>query len=258
VIGEAVKDELYPPGVDPMGTYIKIGSIYFEVIGVIKTLASGEQGDNDAHTINMPFTTMAQAYHQGEGVHWFAMTAKPGVDGTDFERRVRAALAAHHHVSPTDKLAMGSANLFEIFDKINGLFIVIALLSWIVGGMTLVAGAVGVMNIMLITVKERTREFGVRKALGATPRSVVMMVLKESIVLTMIAGLLGVAAGVGLMAIADTVLAHAERLPFGPPNVGLKTVLEAVGVLAAAGAIAGIMPASHAASIKPVEALRAE
>ncbi len=258
VIGEAVKDELYPPGVDPVGTYVKISGVYFEVVGVLKTLAAGDQGDNDAHTINMPFTTMAKAFHQGEGVHWFALTAKPGVDGTEFERRVRVALAAHHHVSPTDKLAMGSFNLFEVFDKIQGVFIVIALLSWIVGGMTLVAGAVGVMNIMLITVKERTKEFGVRKALGATPRSVILMVLKESIVLTMIAGLVGVAAGVGLMAIADTVLEHADKLPFGPPDVGIKTVLEAIAVLATAGALAGIMPAAHAASIKPVEALRAE
>jgi putative ABC transport system permease protein len=258
VIGEAVKDEIYPPGVDPLGTYIKISGLYFQVIGVVKTLAAGEQGDNDAHTINMPFTTMAKAFHRGEGVHWFALTAKPSIDGTEFERRVRAALAAHHHVSPTDKLAMGSFNLFEVFDKVQGVFVVIAFLSWIVGGMTLIAGAVGVMNIMLITVKERTKEFGVRKALGATPRSVILMVLKESIVLTMIAGLVGVAAGVGLMAIADTVLEHAEKLPFGPPNVGIKTVLEAIGVLGAAGALAGIMPAAHAASIKPVEALRAE
>jgi len=258
VIGEAVKDELYPPGVEPLGTYLKISGVYFEVVGVIKTLASGEQGDNDAHTINMPFTTLAKAFHQGEGVHWFALTAKSTVDGTEFERRVRAALATHHHVSPTDKLAMGSFNLFEVFGKIQGVFLVIALLSWIVGGMTLIAGAVGVMNIMLITVKERTKEFGVRKALGATPSSVIFMVLKESIVLTMIAGLVGVAAGVGLMAIADKVLEHADKLPFGPPNVGINTVLQAIAVLGTAGALAGIMPAAHAASIKPVEALRAE
>jgi putative ABC transport system permease protein len=258
VIGQAVRDELYPPGADPIGTYIKLNGVYFEVIGVTKTLAAGEQGDQDAHTINMPFTTMAQAFHQGEGVHWFALTASPGIDGPELERRVRAALAQHHHLSPTDKLAMGSFNLFEMFSKFQIFFTVLSLLSWTVGGMTLVAGAVGVMNIMLITVKERTKEFGVRKALGAQPRSVIVMVLKESIVLTMIAGLVGIAAGVGLLAAASSALEHVERSPFGPPDVGLKTVLEAVAVLATAGAIAGIMPASHAASIKPVEALRAE
>jgi putative ABC transport system permease protein len=258
VIGQAVRDELYAPGVDPMGTYIKINGVYFQVIGVTKTLAAGEQGDQDAHTINLPFTTMRSAFHQGDRVHWFALTASPGIDGPEFEKRVRAALAAHHRLSPTDKLAIGSFNLFEMFSKFQIFFVVLALLSWTVGGMTLVAGAVGVMNIMLITVKERTKEFGVRKALGATPRSVIAMVLKESIVLTMIAGLAGIAAGVGLLAAADSALQHVERSPFGPPNVGLGTVLQALSVLAAAGALAGIMPAAHAVSIKPVEALRAE
>jgi putative ABC transport system permease protein len=111
---------------------------------------------------------------------------------------------------------------------------------------------------MLITVKERTKEIGVRKALGATPWTVISMIMKESVVLTLIAGLVGVAAGVGLMAAADAVLEHAKDTPFGPPDVGLTTVLAAVAVLVVTGAMAGIMPASHAASIKPVEALRAE
>ncbi len=258
VIGEAVRDELYAPGVDPLGTYLKINGVYFEVIGVTHTLASGEQGDQDAHTINLPFTTAKTAFHMGDRVHWFALTAKPGTDGPELERQVRAVLAQHHHVSPTDKLAMGSFNLFEFFSKFQIFFAVLALLAWVVGGMTLVAGAVGVMNIMLITVKERTKEFGVRKALGATPRSVIAMVIKESIVLTSVAGLVGIAAGVGLMAAADVALEHVKNSPFGPPNVGLGTVLEAVGVLVGAGALAGVMPALHAASIKPVEALRAE
>ena len=117
---------------------------------------------------------------------------------------------------------------------------------------------IGVSNIMLITVKERTKEIGVRKALGATPFSIVSMVMKESIVLTIIAGLLGVAAGVGLLAGAEAVFTAMPDSPLGPPNIGLSTVMIAMGILVAAGALAGIMPASHAASIKPIEALRAE
>jgi putative ABC transport system permease protein len=258
VIGEAIRNELYPADVDPLGTYLKINGVYFEVIGVTKTLAAGEQGDQDAHTINVPFTTAQTAFHMGDHVHWFALTAKPGSDGPALEDDVRAALAAHHRVSPTDKLAMGSFNLFELFGKFETFFLVLALLAWVVGGMTLIAGAVGVMNIMLIAVKERTKEIGVRKALGATPWSVISMVLKESIVLTLIAGLVGMAAGVGLMALADLALEHVQRSPFGPPNVSLTTILEALAVLTGAGALAGVMPAAHAASIKPVEALRAE
>src|SRR5687767_13697321 len=148
--------------------------------------------------------------------------------------------------------------MFEKFEGFRTFMFVLTMLSWIVGGATLLAGVVGVSNIMLITVKERTKEIGVRKALGASPLSIVTMVMKESIVLTTAAGLIGVAAGVGLLAGADAVLSAMPDSPLGPPVISLSTVLTAVAVLVGAGALAGIMPASHAASIKPIEALRAE
>jgi putative ABC transport system permease protein len=148
--------------------------------------------------------------------------------------------------------------MFEMFSKFQTFFLVLQIVSWLVGGATLLAGVVGVSNIMLITVKERTKEIGVRKALGATPFSIVSMVMKESIVLTAIAGLVGIAAGVGVLSIADAVFDAMPDSPMGPTNVGLGTALQALAVLVVSGAIAGIMPASHAASIKPIEALRAE
>jgi putative ABC transport system permease protein len=186
------------------------------------------------------------------------MTAKPGTDGKELERQVKDALKRQHRIAPSDDLAIGSFNMFEMFKRIGGLFFMMSAIAWIVGGATLFAGVIGVSNIMLITVKERTKEIGVRKALGATPLSIVSMVMKESIVLTTMAGLVGVAAGVGMLAAADAVLQNAPSLPFGPPDVGLTTVLIAVAVLIVSGMLAGIMPASHAASIKPIEALRAE
>jgi len=137
-------------------------------------------------------------------------------------------------------------------------FLVLWAMSWIVGGATLLAGVVGVSNIMLITVKERTKEFGVRKALGAPPRVIVTMLLKESIVLTSIAGLFGIAVGTGILAGAGAIFEKIPDFPLAAPVVSLQTALVAVGVLIVAGAAAGIMPASHAASIRPVEALRAE
>ena len=258
VIGSAVRDQLFGPGVDPIGEYIKISGVYFEVIGVTHTLRGGQMGDQDANTVFVPFSTLKTVFNFGDHVGFFALTAKPGTDGDELERQVRDVLAHHHRVSPTDKLAIGSFNMFEVFGRFSTFLFIIALMSWVVGGATLMAGVVGVSNIMLITVKERTKEIGVRKALGASPYSIISMVMKESIALTLIAGLVGVAAGVGLMALADAVLEHAHNLPFGPPNVGLSTVLAAVGVLVVSGALAGIMPASHAASIKPIEALRAE
>jgi putative ABC transport system permease protein len=258
VIGRAVRDELYPPDVDPIGTYIKISGVYFQVVGVTRTLRSGQQGDRDAHTLFVPFTTLKSAFHISNRVHFFAMTAKPGTDGPALEDQVRAALSAHHRVAPEDHLAIGSFNMFVVFGKFETFFAVLFWMSWIVGGMTLLAGVVGVSNIMLITVKERTKELGVRKALGATPWSIITMVMKESIVLTAIAGIMGITAGTGLLAFCDWLFGIIPDFPLGPPDVGLGTALAALLVLVTAGALAGIMPASHAASIKPIEALRTE
>ncbi len=258
VIGKGVREQLYPPHVNPIGTYIKISGVYFQVVGITKTLRGGEQGERDANSIFVPFTTLRTAFKMGDRVGFFAMTAKPGTDGPELERQVREALARHHRIAPEDELAIGSFNMFVMFNKFQMFFLVLQVVSWLVGGLTLLAGVVGVSNIMLITVKERTKEIGVRKALGATPISIVAMVMKESIVLTAIAGLLGVAAGVGLLALTELVLTAMPDSPLGPPDVSLSTVLVAVAVLVGAGALAGIMPASHAASIKPIEALRAE
>jgi putative ABC transport system permease protein len=258
VIGHAVQDELYPEDVDPIGTYLKINGVYFQVVGITKTLRGGQQGDRDAHSVYVPFTTMKTAFHTGNHVGFFAMTAKPGTDGPELERQVRAELSAAHHVAPTDHLAIGSFNMFVMFSKFQEVFFWLWAISWIVGGLTLAAGVIGVSNIMLIAVKERTKEFGLRKALGATPRSVVIMVLMETIVLTTVAGLVGIAFGCAVLYGGDIALANVHDAPFGPPEVGLGTVAQALGVLVGCATVAGLIPALHAASIKPIEALRTE
>ncbi|MEO8548389.1 MAG: ABC transporter permease [Kofleriaceae bacterium] len=257
VIGQAVMDELYN-GENPIGTYIKISGVYFHVVGVIKTSRSGQQGDRDAHSIYVPFTTLRKSFHLGDNVGFFALTASPGTDGEAFEAQVRSALMKAHKVDPEDKLAIGAFNLFVLFDKFETVFFFLWLISVIVGGFTLVAGIVGVSNIMLITVKERTKEFGVRKALGATPRSVIQMVLMETIALTSVAGVIGIAFGTAVLSAADSALANVTDSPFGPPTVGLDTVAYALGFLVFFAALAGLIPALHAASIKPIEALRTE
>jgi putative ABC transport system permease protein len=258
VIGQAVRDELFPPDANPIGKYLKISGVYFEIVGITKTLRSGQQGDQDAHTVFVPFTTLKSAFHMGDRVGFFALTAKPGSDGPELERQVRATLAKRHRVSPDDALAIGSFNAFVFFGKLQNFFLVLSIVSWVVGGATLLAGVVGVSNIMLITVKERTKEIGVRKALGATPMSIIAMVMKESVVLTALAGLVGVVAGTLLLAVASKIFENMPDSPMGPPLLSFQTVLAAVGVLVTAGAIAGIMPAAHAASIRPIEALRTE
>jgi putative ABC transport system permease protein len=258
VIGKAVYEQLFDPGENPIGKYIKISGVYFEVVGLTRTLRSGGQGERDANTLFVPFTTLKNSFNMGNRVGFFALTAKPGTDAEELERQVKETLKHHHRIAPWDNLAIGSFNMFVMFGKFQTFFLVLSIVSWVVGGATLFAGVIGVSNIMLITVKERTKEIGVRKALGATPFSIVSMVMKESIVLTTIAGLLGVAAGVGLLAAAEAVFSAMPESPLGPPEISLSTVMIAMGILVAAGALAGIMPASHAASIKPIEALRAE
>lgn len=262
VIGDKVREELFPPEVNPIGEHMKISGVYFQVVGLIKTMRTGRDGDRDAHSIWLPFTTLKTAFKQGDNVGFFAMTATPGTDGPELERQVRAALSEAHDVAPSDKLAIGSFNAFVFFGKISSVMFWLWAISWIVGGMTLLAGVIGVSNIMLIAVKERTKEFGVRKALGATPRSVIMMVLMENVALTALAGLVGIGLACGLLYFADGLLANpAPGSPagaFGPPKVDLVTILQALGVLVGSATLAGFIPASHAASIKPIEALRAE
>jgi len=259
VVGSAVVEQLYPPGADPIGTYVKINGVYFEVVGETESQRSGRRAERDNNSMYVPFTTFQQAFHSGDRVGFFAMTAVPTVDGTKVEKEVKDILKRHHRIAPADDLAIGSFNAFVEFRKMTDFFAILLLVSWFVGGATLLAGVVGVSNIMVITVKERTKEFGVRKALGARPLTIIAMVLKESVVLTAVAGLIGIAVGTFLIAVMGFAFAHAgPNTPLAPPQVGLGTALFAVAILVVSGALAGIMPAVHAAAIKPVEALRAE
>ncbi|MCX5740959.1 MAG: ABC transporter permease, partial [Proteobacteria bacterium] len=234
VLGRAVRDELFGPDVDPVGKYVKISGVYFQVVGVTKTLRTGQQGDRDAHSIFVPFTTLKTSFNMGDRVGFFAMTAKPGVDGAELERQVRDALGRHHHIAPTDQLAIGSFNMFEMFGKMSTFFTVLALMSWIVGGATLAAGVVGVSNIMLITVKERTKEIGVRKALGATTRAVQRQFFLEGFCLTMLSGAIGFAVAAGLCAIVNTLPMPAR---FQGLVVTWQAGLLALGVLVVIGVV---------------------
>jgi putative ABC transport system permease protein len=258
VLGNKVVEQLYPPDVNPIGTYIKLNGVYFKVVGTFKPLRGGNWGDRDAQSIYCTFTAFQQVFHTGDKVGFITLTARPG-SGERIERLVKEALARTHRFDPDDALAIGSFNAFKASEDMNDFFTVLQIVVWLVGFLTLLAGTIGVSNIMLITVKERTRELGLRKALGANPISIIAMIMKESMVLTAIAGLFGIAAGAGIVAGFDALVDTAgPQFPFGHPDVGLGIAIEALLILIAAGAIAGIMPAAHAASIQPVEALRAE
>jgi len=257
VIGRQVYDELFPEGTDPIGQSIRIQGVYFQVVGLFHAPGSDERADRVDATIHIPFATFQRVFNYGDEVGWFAITARPDVTGSELEAEVRRVLAERHQVHPDDENAIGAFNAEEEFRKMTLLFRGIRFFVWFVGVMTLAAGVVGVSNIMLIVVQERTREIGLRRAVGATPASVVGMVLQESLVLTAVAGYAGLVAAVMALEVAGMVVGPNHET-MGQPQVDLGVALLAGAVLLVAGALAGVVPARTAANVNPVQALHAE
>ena len=260
VIGEYVKKVLFGPNEDPIGNYIKANGVYFQVVGVFKSQRDGQQAERDEQSIFIPFSTFQQAFSFGNSVGWFAFTAKPGYSVGDAEQNIRKVLMERHKIHPEDVNALGSNNLQKEFERINRLFSGINVFVWIVGIGTLMAGVIGVSNIMLIIVKERTKEIGIRKSLGATPFSITGLIIQESIFITMIAGYLGLVAGVLLLSSISYGMDewNIETGMFSNPEVNLKSAILSLLVLVVCGALAGLVPAAKAAKVNPIEALHAE
>ncbi|MBV6403751.1 MAG: ABC transporter permease [Flavobacteriales bacterium] len=255
VIGQDVVDQLFKPE-DPIGRYIKISGVYFQVVGVSKKKSSAEMGDNPDAKIYVPFTTFQKAFNALNEVHWFTLVAEPGVDVGGVERQVRLLMARKHRVDPTDESAFGSWNMQEFYGMMNGLFLGIGGLSWFVGICTLLAGAIGIGNIMLVSIQERTKEIGIRRSLGATPRNITGQIVQEALTLTLIAGYFGLLAGVGVLEAVRSAAGESDF--FKNPGVDLFVALVAFAVLIASGLLAGLLPARRALAIKAVDALRAE
>ncbi|MBP6644168.1 MAG: ABC transporter permease [Flavobacteriales bacterium] len=255
VIGKDVVDRLFAHE-EPLGKYIKISGVYFQVIGTGKKSSSGEMGDNPNAKIYIPFTTFQKAFNSANQVHWFSIVAKPGVDVADVETAVKSLMARKHRVDPTDENAFGSWNMQKMYSMMNGLFLGISGLSWFVGICTLLAGVIGIGNIMLVIIKERTKEIGIRRSIGASPRSITSQIVMEALTLTVVAGYFGLLAGVGVLEVARTVAGEADF--FKNPGVDLTVALVAFAVLIVSGLFAGLIPARRALAIKAVDALRAE
>jgi len=257
VIGERVFEVLFPKNENPIGKNIQVNGIYFQVIGVARHTSHINIGGNAEESVVLPFSTMQQAFNQGNIVHFMAITAKPGIKVKVVEDRVHEVLKARHSISPDDKKAVGGFNIEDQFNMFLYLGIGIATLIWVVGLGTLFAGAIGVSNIMLVTVRERTREIGIRRALGATPRNIIMQILSESIVLTLIAGVAGMMFGVGLLALVGMGLESGDQF-FKDPQISFSVAVGALFILLVIGTLAGFIPANRAMSIKPIEAIREE
>ncbi|MGI6074594.1 MAG: ABC transporter permease [Fermentimonas sp.] len=257
VIGERIYDVLFNDGEDPIGQQISVTGIHFTVIGVARGAAGVNINGRTDETVVLPFSTMQQAFNMGNMVSMMAVTAKPRVEVSKLQNRIEELLKQLHSIAPDDDEAVFSMNLEQQFKMFSNLELGIVALIWIVGLGTLLAGAVGVSNIMLVTVRERTKEIGIRRALGATPRNIIGQILSESVVLTIIAGIFGIIIGVGLLRVSGIVLNSSDNF-IKDPQISFNTAAFALIVLAVIGTLAGYMPAKRAMMIKPVEAIAEE
>lgn len=257
VIGTRVRDVLFGEK-DPINENVKINGVFFKVVGVWKSKKKGNGGERDGETLFIPFTTFQKAFNYGNIVGWIAATVKPNLDATIVEDKIKNVLKTRHKVAPNDDRAFGSFNAQKEFEKMNGLFGGIAMLIWIVGTGTLIAGIIGVSNIMLIVVKERTKEIGIRRAIGATPSSIVGQIMLEAITLTSLSGYFGLIFGVLLTEVLSNAIGDGGGGMFMNPTIDLKIALTALSILIIAGAFAGLIPARKAIKIKPIDALRAD
>ena len=256
ILTEQVWLDLFPGGEDPVGSTIRMNNMYLTVIGMIKVPDRGFRFHGDKSVL-MPVSTMQQMYNMGHKLHSVAVAANDDADIKEVETNIKQLVFARHTISPDDTKAVYSQNLGEQVNKFNSLFGGIGTLTWIVGIGTLLAGLVGVSNIMLVIVRERTQEIGVRRALGARPRIIISQIMSESFVLTFVAGIFGLALAVALLSGAESVLTASAGRPIRP-QISFGTGLLSMTVLFLGSLLAGILPASRALRIKPVDAIREE
>ncbi len=256
IIGEKVVDELYEKDEKITGSFIDINGSFFQVVGVYKERSGGSFEADDS--IYIPFTTFRKMYNLGDEIGWMVIAAYKDADILEVEKNVKTILKVRHSVHPEDKRAFGSFNFGEMFGKITGFVTGIKFLTWFVGISTLIAGVIAIGSILLITVNERTKEIGIRRAIGATPNKVRSQIVLESVFLTTIAGALGIiCAGISLM-LVNKFLADGDGFPFTNPTVNVPIAIGAVLALIIFGSLIGMIPAQRAVSIRPIEALREE
>ena len=258
VIGKRIYKELFKEGGDPCGKSIRIDSTYYEVIGVDYASSGGMNINGRAEQkVTLPLTLMQEIYNRGKEVDMIVATGRQGVVMSKLTDRIRESVTMGHFVDPTDEQAAMVFNTEVLFQMLDNLFKGVNFLIWLVGLGTLLAGAIGVSNIMMVTVRERTTEIGIRRAIGATPKMILSQIISESIVLTLVAGMSGILFGVMILQMLEMgntedgiVAAHFQ--------VGFWTAIFAALVVSAMGVLAGLAPAARAMTIKPVDAMRDE
>nr|WP_315186385.1 ABC transporter permease [uncultured Flavobacterium sp.] len=261
VIGQGVVSELYEKAEEVIGTYVKMNGVNFMVVGVYNSKSQNNgNSESEQKNIFVPFTAFQQAFNYGDKVGWMAITANDNTAITKLKADIIKLIKSRHSINPDDDRAVGNFDLFEEFSKVQDLFLILKFIAYFVGTLVLLSGVIGISNIMLIVVKERTKEIGIRRALGATPSAIRLQILSEAIFLTIVAGMLGIAAATGVLWVINMVLDSmpSEGMMFANPSVDLSVVFVALIILVGSGLLAGFIPAQTAINIKPVDALRTE
>jgi putative ABC transport system permease protein len=255
VISQDVYEQLFEKGVNAEGKYIQINSMNFMVVGVFD---SGNKSMGPSSDIHIPFTTFQQVYNQGDKIGWMIITGRPEFDIAQIEVDAKLLLKNLNKIHPQDKRAFGSFNLGKEFAKITGFLKGMQFLTWFVGIATLIAGVFAIGNILLITVRERTKEIGVRRALGATPFEIKRQIVLEAVFLTLVAGLFGIVTGGWILIALDHFFGQGDEAVIVNASVSITVVFIALLILVVLGTLIGLIPALKATSIKPIEALREE
>ncbi len=257
VIGKYVSDLLYEDDEEVVGNYLTIHGIDYLVVGITESSRGGSDKADDEQTIFIPFTTAQQVANMMGRVGWFVCTMKPSVRVSEVEEQLKSVLRVRHKIHPDDDQGIRSFNLEKEFQEVQGLFFGIRLIIWVVGIGSLLAGIIGVGNIMLIIVKERTKEIGIRKSMGATPRSIVSMILLESVFITTVAGYFGLLLSTGIIAALNKAVGEGSEF-FANPEIDFIVGAGALIILIIAGGLTGLVPALQAAAVNPVTALKDE
>ena len=253
VISDDVFKQLFDAEEEAIGDFIKINEISYKVVGVF------EQGDFDfGGQLHIPFTTFQKVYNQGDNIGWITVTGEDGFNIRQVEKDVKLVLKNLNYVHPDDNRAFGSFNLGELFERFEGFLMGMQFLTWFVGIATLIAGVFAIGNILLITVKERTKEIGIRRAIGATPFEIKRQIVIESIFLTIIAGIFGIISGGWILIAMDSAYGSGPDSVLINASVPIIVVFISVIILVVFGTLIGLIPANRATSIKPIDALREE
>ena len=258
VIGERTKKELFSDDINPIGKYININNIYFKVIGIHKFVDEGGGSFADDGDIHVPFSTFKRLYNTGDIVGFLLIAGFDDVDILKVERKVKNLLKKIHNVHPDDERAIGAFNLGALFTRIKNFANGMSFISLVIGVATIIAGVIGIGNILLISVKERTKEIGIRRAIGASPNHIRKQIILESVFLTVVAGVIGIILGAFVLYVVNIATQNLEDIPFTNATVPLNYIFAALLMMIGLGTLIGFVPAEKAISIRPIDALRDE